>query len=199
MTPTLAAAALAALVAASPAPASAAEAAVAVQLAAPPPEASGASGRIDPAVMAHEMGHYVLNHVPKILLQFGLLIVAGSAAVAALFERLRAWFSAWGVRGVEDPAGLPLLLLLVGVYMFLATPVLNAMIRSQEIEADLYGLQATRQPDGFARVALERGEHRKLDPGPLEEAIFFDPPSGRARIFAAMRWKAEHPETWSHP
>jgi hypothetical protein len=41
------------------------------------------------------------------------------------------------------------------------------------------------------------GEYRKLDPGPVEEFIFFDHPSGRTRITAAMRWKAEHPESGS--
>jgi STE24 endopeptidase len=41
------------------------------------------------------------------------------------------------------------------------------------------------------------GEYRKLDPGPVEEFVFFDHPSGRTRITAAMRWKAEHPETAS--
>ena len=46
--------------------------------------------------------------------------------------------------------------------------------------------------DGFAKVALKLGEYRKLDPGPLEEMIFFDHPSGRARIRMAMDWKAAH-------
>jgi len=36
------------------------------------------------------------------------------------------------------------------------------------------------------------GEYRKLDPGPVEEFFFFDHPSGRTRIYASMRWKAEH-------
>jgi hypothetical protein len=39
------------------------------------------------------------------------------------------------------------------------------------------------------------GEYRKLDPGPMEEVLFYDHPSGRTRITAAMRWKAEHPES----
>ena len=50
-----------------------------------------------------------------------------------------------------------------------------------------------RQPDGEANVGMMLGEYRKLDPGPVEEFIFFDYPSGRTRITAAMRWKAEHP------
>ena len=58
----------------------------------------------------------------------------------------------------------------------------------------MYGLNAARQPDGEANVDLMLGEYRKLDPGPVEEFVFFDHPSGRTRITAAMRWKAEHPE-----
>jgi STE24 endopeptidase len=56
----------------------------------------------------------------------------------------------------------------------------------------MYGLNASRQPDGFAQAAIHLGEYRKMSPGPVEEFIFFDHPSGRNRIFAAMRWKAEN-------
>jgi STE24 endopeptidase len=150
------------------------------------------------AVMAHEMGHYVLNHVYELLLQLALVFGVGFWVVLRVFERLRARYEArWQVRGIADPAGLPLLALGFSAFMFLATPVLNTMIRAQEQEADLYGLNAAGQPDGFARAALDVSEYRKMEPGPLEEAIFYDHPSGRTRIFSAMRWKAEHPETWT--
>jgi STE24 endopeptidase len=149
------------------------------------------------SVMGHEMGHYVLNHVYKGLLEFGLVIVIGFALVNALFERLRARHQArWGVRDIGDPAGLPLALLLLTAYLFVLTPVMNSIIRSTEYEADIFGLNAAAQPDGFAQAALHLSEYRKLEPGRLEEAIFYDHPSGRTRIHAAMRWKAEHPETW---
>src|SRR5437879_80226 len=46
-----------------------------------------------------------------------------------------------------------------------------------------------REPDGMAKVALKLGTYRKLNPTPLEEFIFFDHPSGRARIRMAMDWK----------
>ena len=55
----------------------------------------------------------------------------------------------------------------------------------------MFGLNAAGEPDGFAEIALKLSEYRKLDPGPIEEWIFFDHPSGRARISMAMRWKAE--------
>jgi STE24 endopeptidase len=150
------------------------------------------------AVMAHEIGHYVLNHVYKLLLQLGVIVVLGFWAVDLLFEKLRARFEArWKVRDLADPAGLPLLMLLFTAYLFLMTPIINSVIRVQEQEADLYGINASGQPDGAARAALKASEYRKMEPGPLEEAIFYDHPSGRTRIFSAMRWKAEHPETWA--
>jgi STE24 endopeptidase len=145
------------------------------------------------AVMGHEMGHYVMNHVYKGLMQLGILIVIGFALVAWLFERLRARYEgSWKVRGIGDPAGLPLVALLFGAYFFVITPVLNTIVRTQEYEADVFGLNTARQPDGFAQIAIKLSEYRKLDPGPWEEKIFFDHPSGHTRIFTAMRWKAEN-------
>jgi len=145
------------------------------------------------SVMAHEMGHYVLNHIFKSLVQIGLLIVAGFAFVRWAFNRVGArWGSRWAIGGIADVAGLPLLVLLLSVFFFVLTPVTNTMIRTQEVEADIFGLNAARQPDGEAEVALKLGEYRKLKPGPVEEFIFFDHPSGYSRILMAMRWKAEN-------
>ena len=150
------------------------------------------------AVMAHEMGHYVLNHVYKGLMEIGLVIVTGFAVVSWLFERLRRRHEArWRVREIGDVAGLPLAALLFVGYLLALTPVLNSIIRVQEAEADIFGLNAAQQPDGFAQTTLKLSAYRKLEPGPLEEIVFYDHPSGRARIFAAMRWKAEHPSTWT--
>ncbi len=145
------------------------------------------------AVMGHEMGHYVLNHVYKGLMEYGIIIVIGFALVAWLFERLRLRYEEkWKVRGISDPAGLPLVALLFVAYLFVMTPVLNTITRTAEYEADVFGLNTARQPDGFAQTAIKLSEYRKLDPGPWEERIFFDHPSGHTRIFTAMRWKAEN-------
>jgi STE24 endopeptidase len=145
------------------------------------------------AVMGHEMGHYVLHHVYKGLLEMGIVILLGFVFVRSSFERLREKYaSRWRVQGVDDPAGLPLFALLLGVYFFFMTPVVNAIIRTQESEADIFGLNAARQPDGMAVAALELAEYRKLDPSPIEEILFFDHPTGKHRIEMAMRWKSEH-------
>ncbi len=145
------------------------------------------------AVMGHEMGHYVLNHVGKSLFYFGVMLVAGFAFLRWGFDRAVARRGErWGIRGVADPAGLPLLAALLSLFLFVLTPLNNTFIRTSEAEADIFGLNAAREPDGMAEVALILSEYRKLAPGPVEEWIFFDHPSGRNRILMAMRWKAEH-------
>jgi len=56
----------------------------------------------------------------------------------------------------------------------------------------LFGLNASREPDGFAEAISKLADYRKLEPGAAEEFIFFDHPSGYNRILAAMRGKAEN-------
>jgi STE24 endopeptidase len=142
-------------------------------------------------VMAHEMGHYVLNHGAKLLTYFGLFVLIGFALTHVFFDAaVRRWGEGWGVRGIADPAGLPLLVLILSTLAFVATPLLNTVVRVTEREADAFGINTSREPDGMAKVALKLGAYRKLDPTPLEEFIFFDHPSGRARIRMAMDWKA---------
>jgi STE24 endopeptidase len=142
-------------------------------------------------VMAHEMGHYVLNHGAKLLTYFGIFVLIGFALTHALFDAVVSrWGNKWGVRGIADPAGLPLLVLIFSTLVFIATPFINTVVRVTEREADAFGINTSREPDGMAKVALKLGAYRKLDPTPLEEFIFFDHPSGRARIRMAMDWKA---------
>jgi STE24 endopeptidase len=144
-------------------------------------------------VMGHEMGHYVLNHSMKLIMFSAITFFIGLLITRSAFDKaVQRWGSNWGVRGIADPAGLPLLALIFGAYFFLLTPINNSGTRTIEREADAFGVNTSREPDGFAAVSLKLGEYRKLDPGKWEEIIFFDHPSGRARIRMAMDWKAAH-------
>lgn len=144
------------------------------------------------AVFAHELGHYVLGHVLVLVLELGVLLVVGFGLVALAFSRLqRRYGTRLGIRHAADPAGAPLLYALFTAFMLLASPVTNTIVRRGEVEADLFGLNAAREPDGFAFAATQLAEYRKMSPGPLEELLFYDHPSGRTRIAMAMRWKAE--------
>jgi STE24 endopeptidase len=145
------------------------------------------------AVLGHEMGHYVLNHEMKSLSPQALMIVIGFGLLAWAYPRLAARRAQrWGIRGLADTAGLPLLAALLSGYLFVLTPVINTVTRTMEEEADAFGLNAAREPDGFAQAALMVSEYRKMQPGPLEEALLYDHPSGWNRIHRAMVWKAEN-------
>ena len=145
------------------------------------------------AVLGHEMGHYVLNHAGVGITWFGLVILVAFLFLDRGFRALVNVFGGnWEVRNIDDPAGLPVFVALLSIFFVLATPVTNTITRTLEAQADIFGLNAARQPDGFATATLKLGEYRKLDPTPLEEFIFYDHPSGRTRIANAMRWKAWH-------
>ncbi|HVO57136.1 MAG TPA: M48 family metallopeptidase [Dongiaceae bacterium] len=145
------------------------------------------------SVMGHEMGHYVLNHIPKSLLFFLVVTVLFFSLLRwGLDAAIRRYGPDFGIRDIGDTAALPLALLIVTVFGFVMTPIDNTYTRVQEFEADMYGLNASRQPDGFAQAAIHLGEYRKMSPGPVEEWFFYDHPSGRRRIFAAMQWKSQN-------
>jgi STE24 endopeptidase len=147
------------------------------------------------AVMGHEMGHYKLHHtwwiVGILLSLFALGLFVTSRVAPALIRR---YGERWGVRDMGDPASLPVLAICLGIWMFLMTPATNSLIRWAESKADAFGLDAAREPDGFAKVAMRLSEYRKIEPGPLEEFVFFDHPSGATRVRMAMQWKADNVE-----
>ena len=152
------------------------------------------------SVMGHELGHYVLNHVYEILIYNAVIFVLAFAAVAWGFTRAVArWGQRWGVSGITDPAGVPLLGVLFSIVFFVLTPVNNSITRSNEVEADRFGIAVSGQPDGFAAVAMQLSEYRKISPGYWEELIFYTHPSGENRVRAAMQWKKEHQPPPSPP
>ena len=145
------------------------------------------------AVMGHEMGHYVLNHTWWNLAFFSglaaLALFLASRIVPGLITRFG---TAWGVRDIGDPASLPVLGLVITGFSLLATPLTNTLIRVDESQADAFGLDVAQEPDGFASVAMKLSEYRKIEPGALEEMLFFDHPSGATRVRMSMQWKKDH-------
>ncbi|MEQ9299617.1 MAG: M48 family metallopeptidase [Cyclobacteriaceae bacterium] len=145
------------------------------------------------AVMGHELGHYVLNHSYKGIMSFGLLILLCFAFVQWAYQRMIEKYGAqWHIDSISDIRAFPLFVALFSVFFFFATPFTNTIIRTQEMESDIFGLNAAREPDGFASTAIKLSEYRKIDPGYWEEILFFDHPSGRVRVETAMKWKAEN-------
>ena len=93
-------------------------------------------------VFGHEMGHYVLGHVRDgILFSCGVLLIFLFLAYRLLHWMLSRWGESWAIRGADDLASLPVLILLLTIFSFLFTPASNAYSRTLEHQADQYGLE----------------------------------------------------------
>ena len=144
------------------------------------------------AVMGHEMGHYVHGHIGNLIAWFSLIALGGFVLLWWLGPRLLARHGQrWGVTSVTDPAVAPLFSIILSLYLLAIGPLLNNIVRYNETDADAFGLEAAREPDGFAMTAMQLSEYRKIEPSALEETLFYDHPSGRTRVRMAMEWKAK--------
>jgi Zn-dependent protease with chaperone function len=142
--------------------------------------------------VGHEMGHYVLGHVWKGLLfeaaVFFVLLYLGSRSIGWMLGR---WRADWRIRGLDDWASLPALLLLLSIFSFLSDPISNAYSRHIEHQADVYGLEVTHGviPNAGQAAADSfqvEGETSldDPDPNPVNVFLFYDHPpiSDRVRL-----------------
>ena len=138
----------------------------------------------------HEMGHYVLRHVPKsIAFLAGLLLLFFYLGYRLIGWVLARWGTKWGIRGLDDWASLPAMLFLLSVFSFVANPVVNAYSRHQEHQADQYGLEVTHglTPDSsqVAAQAFQKLGEVDLadpDPNPVDVFLFYDHPTMADRV-----------------
>jgi STE24 endopeptidase len=75
----------------------------------------------------------------------------------SLDSTLARWGAGWGVRGITDVAVLPLVLLIASVFFFALTPVFTTFTRTQELEADMYGLTPAASPTAPRRARFILG------------------------------------------
>jgi STE24 endopeptidase len=145
------------------------------------------------AVLGHEMGHYVLNHIYVGSVYFTLLYGIALWVVHGSFDlALARWGRRLRLRDRADPAALPLMASIFVIVLLVLTPFSNSLVRTTESEADAFGLNAAREPEGFAMAAMRISTYRKLKPGPIEEFLFYDHPSGYERVRRAMLWRKEN-------
>ena len=138
----------------------------------------------------HEMGHYVLLHVPKsIAFLAGLFLLFFYLGYRLIGWELALRGRKWGIRGLDDWASLPALLLLLSVFSFAANPMVNAYSRHQEHQADQYGLEVTHaltpHSGQVAAQAFQKIGEVDLadpDPNPADVFLFYDHPTMRDRV-----------------
>jgi STE24 endopeptidase len=143
-------------------------------------------------VAGHEMGHYAHQHALWLTLAFGLSALVGFGLTAKLFPIASRWLRARGTSGIADPAALPVFTVVTASLMLLATPLINAVTRTAESDADNYSLTHAKEPDGLSKALVKTIGYRASSPSLLEEFMFYDHPSVERRVRRAMNWKAEH-------
>lgn len=144
-------------------------------------------------VVGHEMGHYVHMHSLWMTGVVAILAMLAFWLADRLYPVARRWMGANHVGEISDPAGLPVLGVVIGFIMVLATPVFNTMVRTIETDADQFSLEHANEPDGLAAALIKTAEYRAPSPSAIEEFLFYDHPSVENRIRMAMQWKADHP------
>ena len=145
-------------------------------------------------VVGHEMGHYVRKHVLIGAAFQGAVAIVGLFLVSRLFGWAARMLGAKGVTGIADPAGFPVISIIVTVLSLLATPITNTFSRWVEADADHFSVVHFNEPDGLAKALVKTIEYRADSPSKLEEFIFYDHPSVGSRVRAMMDWKAAHPK-----
>ena len=152
-------------------------------------------------VAGHEMGHYVLNHVWKGLAFAAVFLFVifwlGAQTIGGVLARFGA---KWGIRGLDDWASFPALMLLLTIFSFVASPIFNVYSRHVEHQADQYGLEVTHglTPDSSQIAAqafqvLGEVDLSDPDPIPLDVLLFYSHPAISDRVRFALTY-----DPWAH-
>lgn len=141
-------------------------------------------------VLAHELAHHVHGDIWKGVVFESALVLAGFYLASRVLSALSEPF---GLRGVGDVAGLPLLLLAVGSVSLLMVPIAHAISRAHERSADRFALALTRNPGAFVSAMRRLGAQNLAedDPSPLVTWLFHSHPPVRERIAAAQAFATE--------
>lgn len=137
-------------------------------------------------VIAHELGHTARRHIWKGVAWFGLFALPGALVIAEVTRRRG---------GLRNPGLLPLAMLVLVVFQLATTPIVNAISRRYEAEADWIALETTRDPaagrglfEKFSRTSLQQPSPPRWDYVMLENH-----PTIMQRIAMVEAWNARNP------
>src|SRR5580765_4719325 len=132
-------------------------------------------------VLAHEIAHHVHGDIWKGIAFESVMIVAGFYLASLV---LRTMAVPAGLRGVDDIAGLPLLLLAAGAVSLVMVPAAHAMSRAFERKADRFALRLTQNPGAFISAMRRLGAQNLAEDNPskLAQWLFYSHPPVRDRI-----------------
>jgi STE24 endopeptidase len=144
------------------------------------------------SILGHEMGHWRHHHIVK-----GLVLASGGGFLALfVLARILRWAVGrrpFGMTCPADPAGLPLILLLLMLGEWVVLPIQNGISRAFERQADMAALELAGRPDAFisAEERLARDNLSNLAPTPFNVWMFSSHPPAVERIEMAEKWKVQ--------
>ena len=139
------------------------------------------------AVLAHEMGHYKMNHIKRMLIVQTLFLFAGLYALSLLLDA--PWFfDAFGLARSHH-AALVLFSIVFGPATFYLAPLMNSLSRRHEYEADRFAARTLDQtaPMEEALINLTVKNLSNLNPHPWYSAYHYSHPTAAERITALRR------------
>jgi STE24 endopeptidase len=144
------------------------------------------------SVLAHEIGHWQHDHITKGILLGTLAAVFGCFLLDRLL-RAAVGRAPWNLQSPADPAGLPLILLLINLGGWVAMPLENAVSRHFERQADQAALELAQRPDAFSACEqkMARDNKSNVAPTPWNVWLFSSHPTTVERIHTAEEWKKE--------
>jgi len=137
------------------------------------------------AVLAHEMGHYKMKHIRRMLVVQTVFLLFGLYILSFLLN-YRPLFAAFGLDNPSNPAALVLFSLLSGPFTFYLGPLINRLSRKHEYEADRFAIQTlrNRRPMEEALINLTVKNLSNLTPHPWYSAYHYSHPTPTERIGA---------------
>ena len=138
-------------------------------------------------ILAHELAHHVHRDNWTSVAFDMALTFAGCFIAHLVLQRAVPLF---GLSGIADPAGIPVLLLTGGAIGLCVKPLMNAVSRSHERRADRYALQMTENPSAFITAMKRLGQQNLAEDSPskLVQAFFYTHPPIKERLRAAQSW-----------
>jgi len=142
-------------------------------------------------VLAHELGHHVHSDIWKLLISQSLLTLGGLYGANLI---LHAVVAGGYYLSLTDPATLPFLFLLTGIFSLLVMPIGNTYSRLIEYQADEYALQVTLKVGEFksAMTRLANQNLAEIEPSPIVEFLFHSHPSISKRLKHADTFAKRH-------
>jgi STE24 endopeptidase len=131
-------------------------------------------------IFAHEIGHHVHRHIPKMI---ATGVVVSLAAFYLLDRILIAWANIPSAANTPTSA-LPLVMFALTTFMLLLSPLQNAISRHYEVQCDTYALKRTNNPSAYRTAFTKLAKLNKADmnPNPIEVFLLHSHPPIAKRL-----------------